>query len=51
MSAFGGSSAHVDTLDALRGALRGALSAKRPTLIDVVIDPLCGTESGSLGAH
>ena len=47
-SAFGGDAAHVTTSAQLDQALRAALASGRPTLINCVIDPAAGTESGHL---
>jgi oxalyl-CoA decarboxylase len=48
IEAFGGSGYSVTTPDELTTALAEALASGRPTLIDCVIDPTVGTESGHL---
>lgn len=48
MEAFGGAGYHVTDPNALGAALREALAAKKPALINCVIDPSAGTESGHL---
>lgn len=48
IEAFGGRGHHVTTPAELASALSDALEARRPTLIDCVIDPTAGTESGHL---
>jgi oxalyl-CoA decarboxylase len=49
MEAFGGAGANVTTPDELRRAVNGALDSGRPTLINAVIDPAAGSESGRIG--
>jgi len=49
MEAFGGAGAHVTTPDELARAVEAALDSRRPTLINAVIDPAAGTESGNIG--
>ncbi|WP_455598467.1 oxalyl-CoA decarboxylase [Cloacibacillus sp.] len=49
IEAFGGDPYFVRTPDELKKALEAGLSSKRPTLINVVIDPSVGTESGHIG--
>lgn len=46
--AFGAKGYHVTTADALEAALAEAVAAGKPALINVVIDPHAGTESGHL---
>jgi len=49
IEAFGGTGVHVTTADELSQAVNAAMDARRPTLINAVIDPAAGTESGSIG--
>ena len=49
MEAFGGVGVHVTTPDELSRAVNAAMDSGRPTLINAVIDPAAGTESGSIG--
>ena len=48
IEAFGGQGHHVETPQELTGALTEALTSRTPTLINCVIDPAAGTESGHL---
>lgn len=48
IEAFGGHGYHVTRTDALAAALTDALAAGKPALINCVIDPHAGTESGHL---
>ena len=48
IEAFGGQGRHVETPQELTGALTEALQSRTPTLINCVIDPNAGTESGHL---
>jgi len=48
IEAFGGQGYHVETPQELTGALTAALRSRTPTLINCVIDPHAGTESGHL---
>jgi oxalyl-CoA decarboxylase len=48
IEAFGGKGYHVTTPDELEDALRAALSSRAPSLIDCVLDPSAGTESGHI---
>jgi oxalyl-CoA decarboxylase len=48
IEAFGGTGYHVTTPEELEGALRAALSSAAPALIDCVLDPGAGEESGHL---
>jgi oxalyl-CoA decarboxylase len=48
IEAFGGTGYHAETPASLSDALRQALDARRPALINCVIDPKAGTESGHL---
>jgi len=47
--AFGGVGAHVTTPDELSRAVNKAMDSGKPTLINAVIDPAAGTESGRIG--
>ena len=49
MEAFGGVGIHVTTPDELTRAVNEAMDSGRPTLINAVIDPAAGSESGSIG--
>jgi len=49
MEAFGGVGVHVTTPEELSRAVNTAMDSGRPTLINAVIDPAAGTESGSIG--
>jgi oxalyl-CoA decarboxylase len=49
MEAFGGVGAHVTTPDELSRAVNQAMDSGRPTLVNAVIDPAAGSESGSIG--
>ena len=49
IEAFGGTAHHVTTPDELRAALSASLASHQPTLINCVIDPAVGTESGHIG--
>lgn len=48
IAAFGGTGYQADNPDELSHALRAALNAAKPALINAVIDPTAGTESGHL---
>jgi len=48
IEAFGGQGHHVETPQELTGALTAALKSRTPALINCVIDPTAGTESGHL---
>ncbi|WP_020176835.1 oxalyl-CoA decarboxylase [Methyloferula stellata] len=48
IEAFGGAAYHVEDTSSLTKALTGALAAGRPAIIDCVIDPKAGTESGHI---
>ncbi len=54
MAAFGGASHRVDSLSSLETALSQAVRRARdqrlPSLIDVVLDPMAGVESGNVHA-
>jgi oxalyl-CoA decarboxylase len=49
MEAFGGVGMHVTTPDELRRAVNKAMDSGKPTLINAVIDPAAGSESGNIG--
>jgi oxalyl-CoA decarboxylase len=48
IEAFGGTGHHVTTPEELEAALRAALSSGAPALIDCVLDPSAGEESGHI---
>jgi oxalyl-CoA decarboxylase len=50
IEAFGGVGAHVTTPDELGRAVNKAMDSGKPTLINAVIDPAAGTESGRIGS-
>ncbi|ACL59700.1 oxalyl-CoA decarboxylase [Methylobacterium nodulans] len=50
MEAFGGVGVHATTPDELSRAVNEAMDSGRPTLINAVIDPQAGTESGNIGS-
>jgi oxalyl-CoA decarboxylase len=50
MEAFGGVGVHVTTPDELSRAVNQALDSGKPTLINAMIDPAAGTESGRIGS-
>ncbi len=47
--AFGGVGVNATTPDELRRAVNEALDSRKPTLINAVIDPAAGAESGRIG--
>jgi oxalyl-CoA decarboxylase len=49
MEAFGGVGINATTPDELRRAVNEAMDSGRPTLINAVIDPAAGSESGRIG--
>ena len=49
MEAFGGVGVYATTPDELDRAVREAIESRKPTLINAVIDPAAGTESGNIG--
>jgi oxalyl-CoA decarboxylase len=49
MEAFGGVGVHVTTPDELRRAVNEAMDSGKPTLVNAVIDPAAGSESGNIG--
>ncbi|HEX5280398.1 MAG TPA: oxalyl-CoA decarboxylase [Micropepsaceae bacterium] len=48
MEAFGGTGFHVTTPDELSRAVNKAMDSGRPALINAVIDPAAGSESGNI---
>ncbi|ALG73454.1 oxalyl-CoA decarboxylase [Azospirillum thiophilum] len=50
MEAFGGVGVHVTNPDELYRAVSEAMDSGRPTLVNAVIDPAAGTESGNIGS-
>ncbi len=50
MQAFGGEGHHVTTPADLESAVRAAIESRKPTLINAVIDPAAGKESGNIGS-
>src|SRR6201987_2079048 len=49
MEAFGGIGVNATTPDELKRAVNAAMDSGRPTLINAVIDPAAGSESGRIG--
>ena len=49
MEAFGGAGVRVTTPDELYRAVSEAMSSLKPTLVNAVIDPAAGSESGNIG--
>ena len=49
MEAFGGIGANATTPDELKRAVDAAMDSGKPTLINAVIDPAAGSESGRIG--
>ena len=49
MEAFGGVGVRVTTPDELSRAVNEAMNSGRPTLVNAVIDPAAGSESGNIG--
>jgi oxalyl-CoA decarboxylase len=49
IEAFGGVGVHVTTPDELSRAVNKAMDSGKPTLINAVIDPAAGSESGRIG--
>jgi oxalyl-CoA decarboxylase len=49
MEAFGGVGANVTTPDELKRAVNQAMDSGKPTLVNAVIDPAAGSESGRIG--
>jgi len=50
MEAFGGVGVNATTPDELRQAVDAAMDSGKPTLINAVIDPAAGSESGNIGS-
>ena len=50
MEAFGGEGHYADSAESLLEAVQRAFSARRPALVNVVLDPLAGVESGNVHA-
>ena len=50
IEAFGGTGYHAEDSATLSAALQQALNARRPALINCVIDPTAGTESGHIAS-
>ncbi len=49
MEAFGGTGVNATSPDELRRAVNAAMDSGKPTLINAVIDPAAGSESGRIG--
>ena len=49
MEAFGGAGYHVTSPDELQRAVNEAMDSGRPALVNAMIDPAAGTESGRIG--
>jgi oxalyl-CoA decarboxylase len=49
MEAFGGVGVRATTPDELTRAVRAAMASGRPTLVNAMIDPAAGSESGNIG--
>jgi oxalyl-CoA decarboxylase len=49
MEAFGGIGVRVTTPDELLRAVNAAMDSGQPTLVNAVIDPAAGSESGNIG--
>jgi oxalyl-CoA decarboxylase len=49
IEAFGGVGVNATTPDELKRAVDAAMDSRKPTVINAVIDPAAGTESGSIG--
>jgi oxalyl-CoA decarboxylase len=49
MEAFGGTGVNATTPDELRRAVNAAIDSGKPTLVNAVIDPAAGSESGRIG--
>src|ERR1700687_1603933 len=49
MEAFGGVGVNATSPDALKRAVNAAMDSAKPTLINAVIDPAAGSESGRIG--
>ena len=49
IEAFGGVGVQATTPDELKRAVDAAMDSGKPTLINAVIDPAAGSESGNIG--
>jgi oxalyl-CoA decarboxylase len=49
MEAFGGAGVNATSPDELKRAVNAAMDSGKPTLINAVIDPAAGSESGRIG--
>jgi len=49
IEAFGGVGVNVTSPDELKRAVNAAMDSGKPTLINAVIDPAAGSESGRIG--
>jgi oxalyl-CoA decarboxylase len=49
MEAFGGIGVQVTTPDELKRAVSEAMDSGKPTMVNAVIDPAAGSESGNIG--
>jgi oxalyl-CoA decarboxylase len=49
MEGFGGAGVNATTPDELKRAVNAAMDSGKPTLINAVIDPAAGSESGRIG--
>ena len=49
MEAFGGVGVNATSPDELKRAVNAAMDSGKPTLINAVIDPAAGSESGRIG--
>ncbi|HMJ99169.1 MAG TPA: oxalyl-CoA decarboxylase [Reyranella sp.] len=49
MEAFGGTGVNATTPDELKRAVNAAMDSGKPTLVNAVIDPAAGSESGRIG--
>jgi oxalyl-CoA decarboxylase len=49
IEAFGGAGVNATSPDELRRAVNAAMDSRQPTLINAVIDPAAGSESGRIG--
>ena len=47
-TAFGGVGVRVNDAAGLQAALKEGLKSRKPTVIDVEIDPMAGVESGNV---
>ena len=49
IEAFGGTGVNATTPDELKRAVNAAMDSRKPTLVNAVIDPAAGSESGRIG--